>query len=99
MREGDKCRLAAGVTEGCLQPGEIGTVIKVDEDDQPYHVQKADGSGSYWYRVRQLVKVDESPASEPAAEPPAAKEITATIDCSKDKLEKLLTDIGRMAAV
>ena len=113
LRVGDKVQLtpAGRSTGGCLRLGDIGTIVSVDNDSQPYNVQKipaASHSDTHWYREHEIVHVEESvaeglAAEEPAAEAPQAQELDAMIShpgCPppEDKLLALLTDMARMAA-
>jgi hypothetical protein len=56
-----------GIQEGALKPGEVGTIVADDNDDQPYNVRAPSGETD-WYKVSDVVDADAWPSTMAVAE-------------------------------
>jgi membrane protein implicated in regulation of membrane protease activity len=53
LRIGDKVVLKEEADKGCLKAGEVGTIVKDDSSDLPFHVEASSGR-MYWYSEADL---------------------------------------------
>ena len=59
LRVGEKVVLATSERKGCLESGEVGTLVQDDRSSLPYQVEASSGD-TYWYRESDLKRAESS---------------------------------------